>query len=141
MDMQSIKAKAFSLLARRAYFSKQLEAKLKEKGYLDDEIQALFRELEESGWLNDLELASRFVERQKEKGYGPRVISMKLREKAGAIDIPIEESEEAVIAFVKKRYLRDLPEKRQKVIGALLRRGISYDLINKVLAYITQEKE
>lgn len=131
--MQSIKAKAFSLLAKRAYFSKELERKLLEKGYPHQEIATLLQELREKGWLNDEELANRFVERCREKGYGARMIAFKLREKAGEVAIPIEESKEAALQLIQKKYRRDLPEKRDKVIAALLRRGFSYDLIKTLL--------
>ena len=135
--MQSIKAKAFALLAKRAYFSKALSLKLQEKGYPQKEIESLLQELKSQGWLNDEELATRYVERQKSRGYGARLIALKLREKAGEIDIPIEESEEALRTFIEKRYLKDLPEKRDKVIRALMRRGYSYPLINKILTSIS----
>ena len=137
--MQSIKEKAFSLLAKRAYFSKQLKEKLRIKGYPEEDITSLLQELKKRGWLNDEELAKRFVENQRQKGYGARFIAMKLREKAGVIDISISESEEAVLHLVKKRYLSKLPEKRHLVVSALLRRGISYELINKVLSRISKD--
>ena len=135
--LQPIKAKAFYLLAKKSYFSKELERKLQGIGYPAKEITLLLKELQHEGWLNDAELASRFVERQKAKGYGPRMIALKLREKAGPMDIPIEESKDAARAFIEKKYRRDLPEKREKVIAALLRRGFSYDLIKTLLEDIT----
>jgi len=42
--MVSIKAKAFALLAKKAYFSKQLRKKLLEKGYPGDEVEGLIKE-------------------------------------------------------------------------------------------------
>jgi len=132
---------AYALLAKKAYFSKQLKAKLVEKGYGEEEIASFMAQLTERGWLNDQELAERYVARQIEKGNGARVVAMKLREKAGNIDCVIEESEEALAAFVRKRYLKDLPEKKNKVIGALMRRGFSYDLIKKVLGTIMEDHE
>jgi len=131
--MQSVKAKAFSLLARKSYFSKELSGKLREKGYLEKEISALIKELQKQGWLNDQELANRYVEQQKRKGYGSKVIAYKLREKAGEIAMLSEDSEDTLKAFIERRYLKDLPEKRTKVINALLRRGFSYELIDRVL--------
>ncbi|NGX39903.1 MAG: Regulatory protein RecX [Chlamydiae bacterium] len=138
--MQSIVSKAFSLLARRSYFSKELIGKLLEKGYEKAEVDALIIRLQNEGWLNDLGLAERFVARQREKGYGPRVIEMKLREKGGECGVLIEESEEALSSFILKKYWKDWPEKREKVIAALLRRGHSYPLINKVLTRIGEEE-
>ena len=135
--MQSIKAKASSLLARRSYFSKELKTKLLEKGYPQDEIKNLLAELTKRGWLNDQELAKRYCERLQQRGYGPRLITLKLREKAGSLDIePLEESEEAVLSLIRKRYM---PIQRDKVFRALLRRGFSFELINKALARICEE--
>jgi regulatory protein len=131
--MDSIKAKAFALLARKGYFSKELRKKLLEKGYPDEEISPLIQELTKRGWLNDQERANRFVESQRQKGYGAKMIALKLREKAGPIEVDLGESEEELVALIQKRYLSKLSEKREKVIQALLRRGFSYDLICKAL--------
>lgn len=136
--MDTIKHKAFSLLAKKSYFSKELEKKLLEKGFSIEEIQKLIIDLKSQGWLNDEELAERFVERQKSRGYGAKVIAHKLREKAG-FSCEIAESKETALNLIKKKYLKDLPHKKNKVIAALLRRGYSYDLIKTVLGDISSE--
>lgn len=138
-EKPSIDVKAYSLLARRSYFSKQLILKLREKEYPDEEINPLIEKLTERGWLNDQELAERYVQKKIEQGYGSSVIAFRLREKAGNVQVDVEPSEEALFAFVKKRYKKDLPGKKNKVIRALLLRGHSYDLINKVLHSIREE--
>lgn len=132
--MQSIRNKAFFLLSKRDYFSKELERKLKEKGYPQEEIAELLADLTKRGWLKDEELALRFCKRQKEKGYGPRVIAMKLREKSGLSMEPQEESLEIVENLIQRKY-RNKP--RDKIYAALLRRGFSCDLINKALENIS----
>ncbi|MBS0629798.1 MAG: regulatory protein RecX [Verrucomicrobia bacterium] len=131
--MKSTKTKAFALLARKGYFSKQLRQKLTEKGYPEDEIEAVIAELTRRGWLNDQELANRYVEQQKQKGYGAKRIALQLREKAGQVEVDLGESEEALRDLIQKRYLSKLAVSRDKVIQALLRRGFSYDLIVRVL--------
>jgi len=136
--MQSIQSKASFLLAKRSYFSKELAKKLEDKGYPKKEIESLISELTKRGWLNDQELAKRFIQRQKEKGYGGKVIAWKLKEKGGEMGAFIEDSEEDIKSFLQKRYRKDLPEKKQKVIAALMRRGFSYDLINKTLHSICE---
>lgn len=138
---QSIQTKAYACLARRALFSKELFTKLKEKGYPEKEIAALVKQLTERGWLNDQDLAQRYVESQRRKGVGARLIALKLKDRAGEVACQIEDSEEELLVFVKKRYLKDLPEKKSKVIGALMRRGHSYDLIKKVLTNIDSTYE
>lgn len=133
--MESIKAKAFALLARKGYFSKQLRQKLLGKGFPAAEIEALIKELTSRGWLNDKELAARYVEQLKARGYGARRIFLQLRERAGEIDLEIEESQAVLEDLIKKKYLSKLAENRDKVIQALLRRGFSYDLISRVIRH------
>jgi len=133
--MKKIKSKAFSLLARKSYFSKELAGKLKEKGYEEKEIAPLIQSLQKDGWLDDQELAKRYIAQKKRKGYGAKVIAYELKQKGGELSIAIDDEEEVLRAFVEKRYLKDLPEKREKVIGALMRRGFSYELIDRVLAH------
>ena len=131
--MSPVKKKAISLLARRAYFSKQLKNKLLEKGYPLGEVEPLMVELTQQGWLNDEEMAKRFIEREKQKGYGAKMIALKLKEKGDFLKVAIEESKEAVRDLVAKRYLKQLPDRRPQVIAALMRRGLPYELILEVL--------
>lgn len=137
--MSKIKNKAFSLLARRDYFSKELEKKLFEKGFEKSEICSLIKDLKEQGWLNDRDLAKRVVSKLREKGYGARVISQKLRFRAGEIFVSIDDGDISSLIF--KKYLKRLPQDKNKVIAALIRRGFSYDLIDKALRTITEEME
>ncbi|MDN3505924.1 MAG: regulatory protein RecX [Simkaniaceae bacterium] len=132
-----IRVKAYALLAKKAYFTKQLSQKLKEKGYPALEISKLIKELVERGWVNDTELGARYIEQQKAKGYGARIIALKLKEKAGPLDLPIEESPEFARALIERKYAKDLPEKKDKVIRALLRRGYTYELIKRLLEDIS----
>lgn len=134
--MSTIKAKAFSLLAKRSYFSKQLSEKLKEKGYPEKEIAPLIDELKEQKWLDDHDLAERFIQREREKGYGARVIAQKLRQKAGPLPIEIADGE--IAQLIERKYKKKLPIDRQKVIAALLRRGFSYELIQRALRDIEE---
>ena len=87
--MQSIKSKVFSLLAKRSYFSKELEKKLIERGYSKEEIKETIEYLKREGWLNDIELGKRFVDLHIKKGYGAPIIAHKLRNRAGEISISI----------------------------------------------------
>lgn len=139
--MRSIKTEAYGCLARRSYFSKELAVKLQEKGFGEKEISTLIEELIQKGVLNDEDLASRFVERETQRGYGLKRVAMKLKQKGGVLPPSLQDSKEVAIALVQKRYLKDLALKRPKVIAALLRRGFSYDLITQVLHSIKKEEE
>lgn len=138
--MDALKTKAFSLLAKRPYFSKELRKKLLDKGFSKDRVQSLLDLLKKQGLLNDEELAARFIERQKAKGYGAKLIAHKLRERAGeALSFEIFDSNEDALNLIKKKYQKDLPHKKNKVIAALLRRGYSYELIKTILEDISSK--
>lgn len=138
--MDALKTKAFSLLAKRSYFSRELGKKLLDKGFSEDRVESLLDLLKKQGWLNDEELAARFVKRQKAKGYGAKLIAHKLREKAGEkILLEISDSKEDALNLIKKKYQKDLPYKKNKVIAALLRRGYSYELIKTLLEDISSK--
>jgi SOS response regulatory protein OraA/RecX len=138
--MQSIKAKAFSLLAKKSYFSKELKKKLLEKKYPEGEIDALLEALRAQGWINDRELAERFAQRQRDKGYGRRVIAQKLKEKAGELELDLPDpSREELTELIERRYGKKLPQERERVIRSLLRRGFSYDLILNAIKNYTED--
>lgn len=138
--MRSIKSQAFSLLARRAYFSKELEEKLRDRGHAAGEIAALIDELTKEGWLDDRELARRFAQRQREKGYGRLLIIQKLRRRAGPLEFEVEDGEaDELESLIRRKYAERLPDERHKVVAALLRRGFPYDQIDAALRRLEEE--
>lgn len=139
--MQTVKAVAYSLLSRRSYFSKQLKTKLLQKGFREEEIDPVLLELEAQGYLNDREQGERLIRRERGRGYGPLIIAQKLRERGGTVSLPIQVSKEDLIPLIKKKYAKRLPQEKNKVIAALLRRGYSFDLINMALRDIGREYE
>ena len=54
--------KALQLLATRAHFRRELEAKLRQRGYPGEEIEAALAKLTEEGYLDDRATARVFVE-------------------------------------------------------------------------------
>jgi len=54
--------KALQLLATRAHFRRELDAKLRQRGYPGDEIEAALAKLTEEGYLDDRATACVFVE-------------------------------------------------------------------------------
>ena len=78
-----IKYAAFCL-SRRPYFTDTIRQKLvlrsKKLKYSKPSpvIQAIIKDLKKAGYLDDAYLAGAFARRQLGKGYGPRIISLKL---------------------------------------------------------------
>ena len=133
-ELPPLRSKAIFLLSKKDYFSKELKRKLLDKVYVEGEIFSLIEDFTKRGFLNDERLARRYTESLQRRGYGVKVARMRLLLKAGSdFDIEFEENEEELVALIEKKYQKDLPEKKDKVIRALLRRGFSYDLIKKQL--------
>lgn len=130
-------------LNRRPYFREVLRRKLvlrAQKLKLSNSSQAIVTildDLEKSGYLNDSYLAEAFVRRQLGKGYGPRVIFLKL--KALHLDrdkIEIALDQEATLPLqveaIKKYTPKIRSSDKRKIVFRLLSRGFSSSVINKV---------
>lgn len=135
-------------LAQRSYSSWQLRKLLEERMVLEETAEALLREMEELGYLNDGEWIDAFIRSQKGKKVGPARIRMKLRAKGVPEDTlegcALEETDEVVleqiVALLATRYRKaDLCDfkQRQKVIASLARRGYSFSLIQQALRAAT----
>ena len=71
---------AVKLLSRRQHFTATLSAKLRKRGYGDDEIEETLSRLESLGYLDDAETARRFVaERRRRRGWGRARLAAELR--------------------------------------------------------------
>lgn len=130
--MNTIKEKALACLARKAYFKEELRQKLDGYGFKKEEIGETLLNLERSGWLQDEDLGRRFIEKQMRKGYGPKIIWHKLKEKAGeeiASRLMIGESQEALKKLIGKYRQKKNFQNKQKIISALLRRGYHLETI------------
>jgi SOS response regulatory protein OraA/RecX len=137
-----IKYAAFCL-SRRPYFRETLRQKLvlrsKKLKFYDSTpiIIAILDDLQKSGYLNDSYLAGAFVRRQLGKGYGPRIISLKLGRlhlDKNTVDIALDE--EATpgqqIETLKKYSAKYGSLDRRKLISRLYSRGFTSSVINKV---------
>lgn len=61
MNPKSCHAKALELLARRAHFRRELETKLRQRGYGEEEIEETLDRLTAAGYLDDSRTALEFV--------------------------------------------------------------------------------
>jgi len=137
---------ASRILSYRPYFRFKLRDKLFLRAQKlafenpDDIIDSILDDLAKSGYLDDQYLAQAYVRRQLSKGYGPKIIALKLKylglePSMVTAALKSEVTEESEISSIKK-YCQKYPRLDQrKRISKLYFRGYSGQLIKKVLQY------
>lgn len=130
-------------LNRRPYFREVIRQKLtlraKKLKYPNSGqiITDILDDLQKSGYLDDQYLAGAFVRRQLGKGYGPRIISLKLakfhldRDSLDMVlseEASVEHQLEAIEKFASKYRKLD----NRLLISKLYARGFSSSVINKL---------
>ncbi len=140
---QSLVKYAGRILGARPYFRFKLREKLflrAEKLNFDDPgstIDSILDDLAKSGYLDDQYLAEAYVRSRLSKGYGPKIISLKLKFMGlspETISMVLESTatEEAEMASIK-RYCRKFPHPdSRKLVSKLYFRGYSGTSIKKV---------
>jgi len=142
---------AFLLLKYRARSKKEINDRLKRKGYSSSLIDKVIEYLQEYNYLNDEEFARMFVSSSVEKGWGQRRIKFEF--KKFGVEPKIYERFLATRAFKdkKKEKINQLIERKmkfykgkknstQKVIRFLLGKGFEYDEIFKALDQLGVKK-
>jgi len=140
---QSLVQYAALILGSRPYFSGKLKEKLQARsvklGLLDTDllIDQIISELSASRFLDDEYLSQAFVRRELSKGYGPKIIQLKLT-RLGVDHHAIQEALTVEASLIKqieaiKRYLGKLNrfEKRTK-INKLFQRGFNSQAVLRV---------
>ena len=74
-------ASAIRLLGARDHSTAELTRKLGDRDFSDEIIQGTLAELRQARYVDDARYALTFVEQRVERGYGPRSIEAKLRER------------------------------------------------------------
>lgn len=136
---------AVALLARRDYSTVELRKKLKERGYLENAIEPVLIDLEETRKLDDQRYGANVVAYRARRGQGPARIKNELR-KSGLKDDQIQaavQSGEDAPDFValarearRRKFGPDIPKdwkERAKQARFLQYRGFSTDHIRAVL--------
>ena len=154
LDLEAAKQKAFRLLSLRPHSEKELEKKLREKGFPAVVIKETLEKLHDLKYLNDASFASQWARNLVvNKLWGNKKITSSLREKgltADLIDSSIEQAreelpeEEAIEIIIKKKAAKrktsalDFKEK-QKIFQALMGRGFPPGLILNKLGRMKKE--
>lgn len=134
-DLRAVLVKyAANILSHRPYFSHQLKNKLLVRAQkvseddCSDVVSKIVEDLRSSGYLDDVYLTQAFVRRQLGKGYGPKIISYKLKVLGVSAEsikeaIRSEATEEALDQAKAKAVGRINPSERQKIQFKLYQRG------------------
>ena len=147
-EKKRVKEKAFRYLAARAHSEKELQTKLRQKGYAEELITTVISELKEAKFLDDVKFAFSFARnRIVKKPMGARLLRQELRQKGlkpEIIDKALTEAYSAkrqeeiareLVESRKDRY-KDLDENKQKkrLNDFLLRRGFDWEIVKEVIA-------
>lgn len=135
---------SISYLARREHTQKELVQKLKNKGFVHDEIDEVLHFLIENNYQSQFRAAQSIIRNRVSRGYGQFYIQNELKQKGISSDIErMAYQDEPVDWFelVTKTYLKKYgdiaikdPKDKAKRIRFLQSRGFSYDEIASVLS-------
>lgn len=145
IEAELAKGYAFRLLAMRSFPTEQLRQKLQRKHFRDETIAALLDECTQLGYLNDTEVAARFVQQQIQKGRGPHFIRQELLKKGFSPELveehletlfPEDRQREALETLLRTKFSRssfDDSKELRKVFASLVRLGFPQRLIRESL--------
>ena len=154
LDLAAAKQKAYRLLSLRAHSEKELEKKLREKGFPAVVIKETLEKLHDLKYLNDASFANQLARNLVvNKFWGNKKIALSLREKgiaAELINLSIEKAreeiseEEAIEVLIKKKAAKKKPsaldvKEKQKIFQSLMGRGFPPGLILNKLGRIKKE--
>ena len=155
LDLVAAKQKAYRLLSLRPHSEKELEKKLREKGFSAAIVKETLEKLRELNYLDDASFAGQWARNLAvNKLWGNKKIVLNLREKgvaAESINRAIEQArreiseEEAVAFLIKKKASRkkldilDLKEKK-RIFQSLMGRGFPPGLILNKLGKAAEEE-
>jgi len=155
LDLAAAKQKAYRLLSMRPHSEKELEKKLREKGFSAAVVKEALEKLLDLKYLNDASFAKGLARNlATNKLWGNRKIIASLREK-GVADRLIDDAvaaarqelseEEAIVILIKKRAAKkkaavmDIKEK-QRIFQSLMGRGFPPGLILNKLGKSAEEE-
>ena len=139
---------AFGLVSKTQYTNKQIETKLKNKGYNVDVIERILNKLNEYGGLNDENFALTYASNSR---YSKRMIEQKLKGKGvedsiikNALNNLKSDSEHDKITAISAKYMKNKEKTLQnldKLFRYLVGKGFDYELIKSEIAKFKQKEE
>ena len=154
-QVQRCVQQALRYLSRRGHFVRELQRKLKQKGFETSVIEQAVAYLRDKNYLNDEQLSDLFIKDGINlKKYGPLLLKKKLLEKGVAPEIiegrlqkayPKELQEQTARALSEKKIKSFTPrdsvqKRRQKLAAFLQQRGFGWDIIQVMLAQLPPEE-
>ncbi|CUS97318.1 regulatory protein [Candidatus Kryptobacter tengchongensis] len=159
-ELISAKETAYKFLSHKPRTQKEVEERLRQKGFDKNVISKVVQEIKNYGFINDLEYARNFVfDRIKSKTLGKVALKQALLAKGISNDIieqVLSERENIVDEFEialelanqklkqiksSKKKKRTKNEQKRKIYEFLARRGFSWDVINRVMREIFNDLE
>lgn len=155
LDLAAAKQKAYRLLSMRPHSEKELEKKLREKGFPAVVIKEALEKLHDLKYLNDASFATGWARNLAvNKLRGNRKIIASLQEKGvasqlidGAIAAARQEisEEEAIAVLVRKKAAKKKPtafdiKEKQRIFQSLMLRGFPSGLILNKLGKAVEEE-
>ncbi|MEN3039201.1 MAG: regulatory protein RecX [Candidatus Kryptonium sp.] len=151
---------AYKFISYKPRTQKEVEERLKQKGFDKNIISRVIQEIKNYGFINDLEYARNFVfDRSKSKTFGKVALKQMLLAKGISADIieqVLSERENIIDEFdialelankkikqlkLSKKKKRDKNEQRRKIYEFLARRGFSWDVINRTMRELFEDFE
>ncbi len=155
LDLAAAKQKAFLLLSLRPHSEKELEKKLREKGFPAVVIKEALEKLHDLKYLNDASFATGWARNLAvNRLWGNRKIIASLREKGiaaqfiddsvAAARLEISE-EEAIAVLIRKKAAKNKPaaldiKEKQRIFQSLMGRGFTPGLILNKLGKAGEEE-
>ena len=146
--------RAVSMLAMRACSKGEIRNRLERAGYASGTVEMVLYKLEKNNLINDQDFAEQWSRYRSGQKYGAKRIYQELRSKGvsdeeaeAAIEaIPEEASAENAVYLARKALRRAKPgeepgKTRQRMLGALLRRGFSWDQARSAVESVLSEDE
>ena len=140
LELKLAKQHALRLLAFKGRFSSELQKKLEEKGISADAVYKIMEECQRLGYLNDAEHIESAIRKEQRKGYGPRLIALKLKEhkeiSEGMLGNLYVSQKEILEKLLKTKFRKVQWEDfkaRQKAINQLQRRGFDFETIKEMI--------
>jgi regulatory protein len=141
MDFNQARQYALRRLSQQALTKQQLYKAIIRKGATEEVAEQVIEKVDEYGYLDDVAWAEGFVRGQCRKGFGPRLIQYKLKEKgiSPQIAAPFLEkaqrmqSEQIRTFLEKKRPDLTNIKIKQRVFSNLVRKGYDIDAIQEAI--------